>query len=185
MDLSFSDVFSILSLLIAISSVFLSLGLQRLEVKFKYRSEILSWYKSTLEILFHLNRSGISSEEKKVLLSKLSSNIELGRFFFPNFQSDVKGKQTQVPMAYRGVRQLVLDCLVGLFDIYSHDKEVGNKDLIVLLKKQFTSEVFVVLDPKGHQNSIKKYKISQSENIQTFESIIGKTPEEFQRSLET
>lgn len=183
MDISVSDIFSILSLLIAISSVFLSLGLQRLEVRFKYRGEVLSWYKSTLEILFHLNRTGITIEEKKVLLSKLSSNIELGRFFFPNFQSELKGKQTEIPNAYRGVRQLVLDCLVGLFDIYSCDKECEFEDLIVLLKKQFTSEVFTVLDPKGYQKSIKKYKISQSENVQTFEDIVGKTPEEFQKSL--
>ena len=177
---------SLISIVIAISSVFFSIGLQRFELKSIYRSELLNWYKETIEIIFELNYSAnqIDNERNKNLLSRLSTNIELGRFFFPNVIDEKNKKEEETKqIAFRGKRHLTLDCLIGIFEIYYNDKSESYKDEIRLLHKQFTSEIFYVLDPKKYQNLIRKHKIANDADRKSFIEMMEFSPEEFSEKI--
>jgi hypothetical protein len=88
------------------------------------------------------------------LLSKLSSLIERGRFFFPNIDRGDEFGVKKLP-AYKGYRNLALDFLVASFNIYSdpntRKSDLGKADEI---NRQFTSIIFKVIRPKENLDKI-------------------------------
>ncbi len=70
-----------------------------------------------IEILIYLQLNNVDHDLKMKKLSKLSSLIEQGRFYFPNIdRGDGFGKDK--PSAYQGYRNIVLDTLVYLYQIF-------------------------------------------------------------------
>jgi hypothetical protein len=81
-------------------------------------------------------------------LAKLSSVIDVGRFFFENNRKTAFGKNKR--RAYQGFRPKLFDCLVVVYNSYSvflNNSEVPDKAKISDAKRQFVSLVQEVVDP--------------------------------------
>jgi len=103
----------------------------------------MGWYSEVIEVIMLLklnlkSRNRINANE----LAKLSSLIERGRFFFSNFDKSGSYGCTK-PIAYRGYRNLALDFLVALYNLYSNPrhsgKDVSNANILC---QHFTSIIF-------------------------------------------
>ena len=68
---------SLISIVIAISSVFFSIGLQRFELKSIYRSELLNWYKETIEIIFELNYSANQIDNERNISGEIRFKLSI------------------------------------------------------------------------------------------------------------
>ena len=121
-----------------------------------YSNQIMGWYSEVIEVLMLLklnlkSRNRINAND----LAKLSSLIERGRFFFPNFNKGDSYGCTK-PIAYRGYRNLALDFLVALYNLYSSPrypgKDVSNASILC---QHFTSIIFEILRPKDKLNIIR------------------------------
>jgi len=140
-----------------------------------YSNQIMAWYSEVIEVLMLIKlnlkfRSGNNSND----LAKLSSLIERGRFFFPNFdKGDSYGRDK--PDAYRGYRNLALDFLVALYNLYNNPtrpgKDIGNANI---LSQNFTSIIFEILRPKEKLDTIRsitnKYFIKNKSYEDFFEN---------------
>ena len=89
---------------------------KKYELTESYRQELLSWYINTIDIMIkiiHLieNQLFYSTSTKIELLPKLSTQIELGRFYFPNV---IKGDSYGIkkPSAYQGYRHINLEFFI-------------------------------------------------------------------------
>jgi len=153
-----SDFGSIASALVALAALaysyfqsYLQSGLKKYEIKRDYVSRILDWYTCTIRILIELRCLLIHDKTqfhkvKLELLSKLSAQIELGRFYFPNIdKADGYGKDK--PKAYRGYRNLTLDFLVYNYDIFLKENPEKYLDHLEVIQREFTSIVFEIIDP--------------------------------------
>jgi hypothetical protein len=177
-----SDFISTGSLIIAISGFIYSYltNTKKYELTSQYRVEILNWYSTTIEILIklrHETEANFEDEElKRDLLSRLSAQIEIGRFYFPNID---KGDDfgCNKPLAYKGYRNLLLDFLVYSYRLYdSTDPKLYVKHAD-FLQRHFTSYLFETIDPKAFLKETKKHtnKIFAQELI--YEDFINTDPE--------
>ena len=126
------------------------------ELSESLRKDILDWYDRCVYILILLRtrlKAGRINDEKYLELNaSLSSLVELGRFYFPNYDRD-KDKGQDRPEAYKGKRTLPLDLLVKSYAITSKTRKdlLKKKDYFVseleIYQEGFTSELFEVLDP--------------------------------------
>jgi len=157
-----SDYISIGSLIIATAAFIYSYltNTKKYELTSQYRTEVLNWYADTISILAHLRSEAISGFQDKSLKSqlmcKLSANIEIGRFYFPNVdKGDNYGSHK--PIAYKGYRNIMLDFLVYSYQIF--EKADSNKFIkhATSLQKHFTSCMYEVLDPKSFLTETKKH----------------------------
>lgn len=89
------------------------------------------------------------------LRHRLSTQIDVGRFFFPNYGKDVYGQDN--PAAFRGRRQRVLEFLVEAYDIFDEDDALGDattrracKKALVAERQNFISEVQRFIDPSRY-----------------------------------
>lgn len=87
------------------------------------------------------------------ILSRLSSSIDSGRWYFPNQGSEKHG--TDKAPAYRGVRQPVLDAVVSAYNCLKNERD-GAKRRVELVKIQrlFVSHVQAVIDPRTREQEI-------------------------------
>lgn len=136
---------------------------RKYELTTQLRMELLSWYTETSKIMIdiiHYIQAGIFcsesfAQEKAALLSRLSAQIELGRFYFPN--NTMMGVGKEKTSAYQGIRHPILDyvhCFYGIAQIAdsaSFCEELWN------LERKYTSELFVVIDPRKRNENHKKY----------------------------
>jgi hypothetical protein len=88
--------------------------------------------------------------KREEILSRLSSAVDRGRWFFPNELPDVHGDWK--PLAYRGFRPAVLDCVVGTFNALKDSAPTGPYDkartTLIAQRKEFVSLIQARLDPK-------------------------------------
>jgi hypothetical protein len=179
---------SVISLALSLFAIMYSLitNTKRYELKTAHRKEILNWYNATNEVLIDLKinvaSKNLSKENKINLLSKLSSKIDLGRFYFPNIdKGDNYGKEK--PQAYKGYRNLILDLLVFSYRLFERDDSNNYLKHAEILQRYFTSFVFEILNPQKHIEETKKYtKMLFTKEI-TFEDFIYKEPEILQEYL--
>lgn len=89
------------------------------------------------------------------LRHKLSTQIDIGRFYFPNYGKDVYGQETTT--AFRGKRQRVLEYLVEAYDVFDEQDVVGDattrracKKALVAERQNFISEVQRFIDPSRY-----------------------------------
>jgi hypothetical protein len=152
---------------------------KRYELHFQYRAEILSWYKETNQILIHLRveaeKNSNNGVLKRELLSRLSSNIELGRFYFPNIIDGINYGKNK-PIAYQGFRNLTLDFLVFSYRLF--DKNDANQylDHAEALQRYFTSSVFEIVEPRNFLKQTEKHTSKAFNKELSFEDFIDQDP---------
>jgi hypothetical protein len=97
-------------------------------------------------------------ERQHESLSRLSSLIDRGRWFFPNERHDETGVQKDP--AYRGERHAVLDSVVSVYDIVKrmewHKTLAPAVPAIWKWRRLFVSEVQSVLDPRGREQEFQR-----------------------------
>ncbi len=136
---------------------------KRFEIRENYYCELLSWYSRTNLIIKQIilgieNKCfyGDENREKRVrLLSELSSEIDYGRFYFPNELIGCYGNEK--PSAYRGVKVEMLQILV---DIYDYSKDSQGKEAtedLVELQRQYTSNLFNIINPRIRNKDLKRF----------------------------
>jgi hypothetical protein len=85
---------------------------KRYELSYQYYTDIREWHANTARTLIKLKELYDSQQidfvRKRELLGELSSQIEIGRFYFPNIDKGDKHGLDK-PMAYRGYRNAVSD----------------------------------------------------------------------------
>ncbi|MGB5024040.1 MAG: hypothetical protein WBO44_01765, partial [Saprospiraceae bacterium] len=107
-----SDVIAFSSAIVSLIALIYSYrsNTKKYELVSQYRTEVLSWYKETVNILIFLREQAKQDFPKKELkdeaMAKLSSLIEVGRFYFPNI---IKGDNfgSNKPLAFQGYRNLI------------------------------------------------------------------------------
>lgn len=177
-----SDYIAAASLVIAFAAFIYSYltNTKKYELTSQYRTEILSWYSETIEILIRLKIEAKDSYKdenlKRELLSNLSAKIELGRFYFPNVDKGDKFGDEK-PFAYKGYRNLMLDFLVFSFQVF--EKQDAKKYLrhAETLQRHFTSHLFDILDPKTFLKETEKHTNKTFSKELRFEDFIEKDPE--------
>lgn len=130
---------------------------KKFELAEAYKKEILDWYSDTINVMISI-LSKVKNEKKDYNdeLSKLSAQIEIGRFYFPNINKR-DGFGEKKPSAYQGYRNVVLEFLVYFYDTAKrNDANVHLKVLSEFLRL-YTSSVFDVISPKDRIKMIKKY----------------------------
>lgn len=147
------DYFDFASLIIATLAFLYSYlsNTKSYELKTLYRNEVLQWYSETISVLMVLkielerNTQLLNSD----LLAKLSVQIEIGRFYFPNIDKG-DGFGNEKPIAYQGYRNVVLDFLVYSYEIYQREDAKEHLKILSKLQRYFSSYVFTVLNPKDY-----------------------------------
>jgi len=93
-------------------------------------------------------------DTKRSLLVRLSSQIEQGRFYFPNIKPNEHGQDK--PPAYRGYRNVALDFLVASYNL--HHKTVTHQTQFQAsqLQRLFTSVVFEIVRPADRLVTIRR-----------------------------
>lgn len=125
-------------------------------------SDIIRWAGDTIALLSEMAELPMLAEtsERRTthwheLRHRLSSQIDIGRLFFPNFGTDLV--DTERSSAYRGRRQPVLDHLVAAYDIFDEALMAGDTDArrqckrrIIRAKRHFVSEIEGHIDPNRY-----------------------------------
>lgn len=176
--MNLSDYVSIISILIAASTLVYSVisNTKKYELTYQYYNDILQWHNMVIEILIYLQLNNVNHDLKMEKLSKLSSLIEQGRFYFPNIdRGDCFGKDK--PSAYQGYRNIVLDSLVYLYQIFFKDDYMKYKEHIKRLQRLFTSLVFDYLEPSKQGKQVHKRTMLRRNNEITLEDILNSSPE--------
>jgi hypothetical protein len=183
-----SDYISICSLLIAIAASIYSYltNTKKYELTSQYRTELLSWYSETIDILIRLKfeaKNGYSDEAiKKDLLSRLSAKIEIGRFYFPNIdKGDRVGEEK--PLAYRGYRSLMLDFLVFSYQVLDRPDAIEYLGHVEKFQRHFTSNLFEIIDPKSFLKETKRHTNKTFSNEFSIEDFIQKDPDSLDKYL--
>jgi hypothetical protein len=177
-----TDYISIGSLIIATSAFLYSYltNTKKYELKSQYQTEILNWYLETIEVLIRLKiatkNDSLNKELKNELLSRLSAEIEVGRFYFPNVdKKDNFGREK--PQAYRGYRNLLLDFLVFSYCIFEKDDAKRYWRHAETLQRYFTSHLFEIIDPASFLKETEKHTDKTFTKELCFEDFIEKDPE--------
>ena len=179
-----SDWIAIASTILAISAFIYSWlsNTKRYELTDQYRKNVLDWYGETLSIIIKLRLSieenSLTNESKIDLLSALSSQIEIGRFFFPNIDKGDSFGQSK-PLAYQGYRHIVLEFLVFSYNIFKRND--ADKYLLHAqeLQRQFTAHIYGLLNPVGFNKSIHRYTDVIFKNNLILEEFLEKDPKGF------
>ena len=173
-----------IALLIAIVSFLYAwkTNTKKYELTEQYRNNLLQWYQETTIILIQLKlliESGSLVEPQKYdLLSRLSSQIELGRFYFPNIdKGDFFGKEK--PTAYQGYRHIALEFLVFSYNIFIRVDAVQYLQHATELQRHFTSYIYELLQPKAFNRSICKYTTVILDKDIVLEEYLRKDPKNF------
>jgi len=153
---------------------------KRYELTSQYRLEIMNWYSDTVSILILLKCEARDKfpniELKNELLCKLSTNIEIGRFYFPNVRKGDNHGQNK-PEAYKGYRNLMLDFLVYSYQIFSGDHPEKFIRHAESLQRHFTSHLFEILDPNSFLKETKRHTRRTFSKDLSFDEYISKEPE--------
>lgn len=176
--MNLSDYISIISILIAACALVYSIisNTKKYELTYQYYNDVLQWHNNIVEILIYLQLNNIDNNLKMEKLSKLSSLIEQGRFYFPNIdRGDGFGKEK--PSAYQGYRNVVLDTLVYLYQIFLKDNYTKYKEHIKRLQRLFTSIVFDYLEPSKQGKQVSKKTLLKNNKEITLEDLLKQSPD--------
>lgn len=179
-----SDWIAISSTLIAVAAFLYSWfsNTKRYELTDQYRKNVLDWYGDATQILIKLRLSTenqtLTQDNKLDLLSALSTQIEIGRFYFPNInKGDFFGKEK--PSAYQGYRHIALEFLVFSYNLFMRDDAESYLSHASELQRQFTAHVYDLLDPIGFNKKIHKYTDVVFDNRIILEEFLEKDPRSY------
>ncbi|WP_151087850.1 hypothetical protein [Hymenobacter baengnokdamensis] len=155
-------------------------SVKKYEVKRDYQNTILDWFAETTKILLELRfllMSGTKEyqEKKTCLLADLSTQIELGRLFFPNIDKH-DGFGLEKPKAFQGYRNLTLDFLVFSFNIFLNEDARQFENHLVRLQREFTSIICEILDPKEFLNETERHSGRYFSGNLSYEEFLDKDP---------
>jgi hypothetical protein len=101
---------------------------------------------------------------KLSILNRLSTLIDTGRWFFPNYLPD--DNESQKKEAYRGKRQSILHFIVIVYDELKNEHSNENtRNKIIAARRDFVSSMQSVLDPRKREQKIQKV-IEESEKTE-------------------
>ena len=151
---------------------------KKYELTENYRCELLTWYQDvvdTMILIIHYCEAGVFNaenfkKERIELLSKLSSLIEKGRFYFPNIIKD-DGFGDKKPEAYRGYRHINLEFLLHFYQVASNENNIISVPLLWNLERYFTSFIFEMIKPRERNQEYSKYLsiiIPEGESIEDY-----------------
>ena len=123
------------------------------------------WADNTVEVIVAIHRlcrEGCVEEEfaaeRDRLRTRLSAQIEKGRWFFPNLLEDRVGERKEA--AYRGFRQPILDFLVEIYDCVDAVEWAARTECKATIRnaqRGFVSEVQLRLD-RTYQEMLTRYE---------------------------
>lgn len=113
--------------------------------------------------------SGEYFERRQTLMIKLSSLIDKGRWFFPNFFPDSYGPEK--PEAFRGIRPRILDFLVAGYKAVRgldyREKTAPNiqaSETLIDTKRHFVASAQAILQPRDLRDQIARLgRLSKAE----------------------
>ena len=125
-------------------------------------TDIIAWAGEAVGLLAEMAELPVTEMEDDArrrrwhsLRHRLSTQIDIGRFYFPNYGVDFY--KTENPSAFRGRRQRVLAYLVEAYDIFDEDDTLGDlttrracKQALVAERQNFISEVQNFIDPSRY-----------------------------------
>lgn len=126
---------------------------KKYELTENLKAELMQWYSETVGIMIevlHLIQNEAENEafytKKNDLLCRLSAQIEIGRFYFPNLDRK-NGHGSEKPAAYRGYRNLVLEYLMHFYRQASASDCKQRLYNLWELERGFTSKIFELINP--------------------------------------
>lgn len=130
----------------------------------QYMSNVRIWADEACDaiaVAVHSLKADQESKEAMLVdaLSKLSSLIDRGRWFFPNLWSDEYGQHKEP--AYRGVRQPILDALVNAYNLIDKLRQSGGElhvQELIHYQRSFVSEVQKTLNPQRRNEEMNRIK---------------------------
>jgi len=183
-----SDIIALVSLIVSAAALIYTYltNTKKYELTSQYRNEIIKWYNETMLILVSLRintaNNSCTTAEKCILLSKLSTQIEVGRFYFPNINKQ-DGFGEEKPSAYRGYRNLALDFLVFSYRLFEEENAKDYLDHAEVLQRHFTSIIFEIVEPTKFINDTKKYTSRTFVKELSYENFIVQEPELIEKYL--
>lgn len=159
----------------ALSATLFQNRVKKYEVKRDYQNSVIAWFSKTTAILIRLrfmlvNNDNEFKQNKNSLLAELSTQIEIGRLYFPNIDKG-DGHGLEKPKAYRGHRNLTLVFLVYSFDIFVLDDALKYEKHLLRLQREFTSIISETIDPDSFLKETEKHSdkfFSQRLSVQEF-----------------
>lgn len=144
------------------------------------RKAVLEWYEKTNKCLKMIVEKAYKKEatDDIELLAELSSQIEVGRFYFPNLDRK-DGRGANKPLAYRGNRNAVLAYLVYFYDIAKKENSYKYIEHFNVLQREFTSTVFRVLEPKKYIEKLSKNSYLELKNDVTLPEFLKSNADEY------
>lgn len=177
--MNISDWVTVISLIISILALVYSFisNTKKYELTYQYYNDVLTWHNQVVEILTGLRLSEKNTELKRQMLSKLSSLIECGRFYFPNIdKKDGFGKEK--PIAYQGYRNIILDFLVYEYQLFEKEDYEKYSQHAENLQRLFTSYIFQYLEPNKQKRKMhKNTNIKEAHSELTINEFLEKSPE--------
>ncbi|MDD2492897.1 MAG: hypothetical protein RBR48_04070 [Bacilli bacterium] len=147
---------ALISIVISFFALFYSIitNTKKFELSNDLKKEILLWNNKNIHLMNCLkSRLGVKND----LLVDLSTQIDVGRYLFPNIKrKDDYG--VDKPSAFQGYRNIILDLLVAFHNLceeYNIDKIDYSKHLEKLYKL-YISFIFDTIDPRKTNKLIKK-----------------------------
>lgn len=144
---------------------------KKYELAEQYKRELLAWYEKTIIIIMELMKTK-EKQDRNLLLSRLSAQIEVGRFYFPNIRKNDGYGKTK-PSAYQGYRHLALEFLVHIYEFSKRDDFDYYVEPVRAMERQFTSLIFDCIDPDKRKKQLKKYADYVTPNNPTMEDLVS------------
>lgn len=176
MDLS--DWISIISIIVAIGALVYSIlsNTKKYELTYQYYNDILQWHNEAVEVLIYLRLSEPDSDNRTTNLTKLSTLIEQGRFYFPNVnKGDCFGKNK--PFAYQGYRNVILDFLVYSYQLFIRSDYMRYVKHAEQLQRLFTSYAFQYLEPQKRRKQISSKTSIKKDKEFTIDDFLRESPD--------
>lgn len=171
----------LLSLFVALSQ-FRDRRQAKFNIEKSHIDNLLMWHREVVLALVDLRDESIDPKirsEKRRLLSTL---IEQGRFYFPNFdRGDGFGKDE--PTAYRGYRHLTLDFLVAAFNLSGNPDTPGFHRSMKTLQRHFTSMIFATANPPGRLDRLRRMTGQLPATRESYEQFLSHQDAEVLRSI--
>lgn len=150
------------------------------ELRSTIRRELLQWYSDTIGVVQQLYVAEKMRSNDVDLhtrnLARLSAQIEIGRFHFPNIETK-DSEASRKPPAYGGRRNLVLDLLVFYYRLFERDDRAAHLRHAETIERHFTSQVWEILNPRHHLRDSARVTRKQFSKELTFEDFLDKEPE--------
>ena len=178
--MTINDYLTLASVLISIAAFLYAYktNTKKYELLNQYRTEVLLWFSDTTDIIIRLKLEARdqfpNNELKRELLSKLSSKIEKGRFYFPNIQN---GHGEDKPLANQGFRNIALDFLVFSYRLFEKEEASSLLSHAEMLQKHFTSHIFEIINPKRFLKDTETHTQWILSSELTFEKYMEHKPE--------